>query len=198
MKHNTDKIEPFDFKKGQKQVFYSPRSLKITWSGCVGTYWKIRSVRIFEKVSNEYSHMTRIRLIYQLFHTNRSSLTFRDVASFSTSCRPGSLSFPHILKIARMTSTHWPHQHFELLCFFSSPQQRIIYYKRVEWSNQKFVGPDLHVYGLATPLTFTAEQEIESKKERKRKKGSRGKKKQWLNLFSGLDDWAARTRWILP
>ena len=28
------------------------------------------------------------------------------VASFSTSCRPGLLSFPHILKIARMTSTH--------------------------------------------------------------------------------------------
>ena len=84
----------------------------------------------FEKVSKEYSHMTGIRLIYQLFHLNRTSLTYRDIASFSTSCRPGWLSFPHILKIARMTRTHWPHQHFELLCFFSSPQQRIIYYKR--------------------------------------------------------------------
>ena len=44
---------------------------------------------IFEKVSNEYSHMTGIRLNYQLFHLNRTSLTYRDVASFSTSCRPG-------------------------------------------------------------------------------------------------------------
>ena len=35
----------------------------------------------------------------------------RGVASFSTSCRPGWLSFPQILKIVRMTSTHWPHQH---------------------------------------------------------------------------------------
>ena len=33
-------------------------------------------------------------------------------ASSSTSCRPGWLSFPRILKIARLTSTHWPHQHF--------------------------------------------------------------------------------------
>ena len=41
VKHNTYKIEPFDFKKGQKRVFlifYSPRSLKITWSCCEGTY----------------------------------------------------------------------------------------------------------------------------------------------------------------
>ena len=42
-----------------------------------------------EKVSNEYSHMTGIRLNYQLFHLNRTSLTYGDVASFSTSCRPG-------------------------------------------------------------------------------------------------------------
>ena len=41
----------------------------------------------------------------------------------------------------------------------------------VEWSNQQFEGPGLQDYGLATPLTFTAEQEIESKKERKRKEG---------------------------
>ena len=43
----------------------------------------------------------------------------RGIASFSTSCRPGWLSFPHILKIARMTSTHRPHQHFELLSFLA-------------------------------------------------------------------------------
>ena len=34
----------------------------------------------------------------------------RGVASFSTLCRPGWLSFSHILKIARRTITHWPHQ----------------------------------------------------------------------------------------
>ena len=44
--------------------------------------------------------------------------------------RPGWLSFPHILKTARMTSTHWPRQHFWALKLFSSPQQRIIYCKR--------------------------------------------------------------------
>ena len=64
----------------------------------------------------------------------------------------------------------------------------------VEWFNQQFEDPGLQDYGLATPLTFTAEQEIESKKRGKEKKGSREKKKQSLNLFSGLDDWAARTR----
>ena len=45
----------------------------------------------------------------------------RGVASFSTSSRPGWLSLPHILKIARMTSPHWPRQHFEL----KAPSTRI-------------------------------------------------------------------------
>ena len=36
-------------------------------------------------------------------------LTFRGIASFSTCCRPGGFSLTHILKNARMTSTHWPH-----------------------------------------------------------------------------------------
>ena len=36
-----------------------------------------------------------------------------------TSCRPGWLSFPHILKIAWMT--HWPQQHLELLSFLPHP-----------------------------------------------------------------------------
>ena len=35
--------------------------------------------RLFEKVCNEYSQMTGIRLNYQLFHLNRTSLTYRDV-----------------------------------------------------------------------------------------------------------------------
>ena len=43
------------------------------------------------------------------------------VASFSTSSRPSWLSLPHILKIARMTSPHWPRQHFEL----KAPSTRI-------------------------------------------------------------------------
>ena len=41
----------------------------------------------------------------------------------------------------------------------------------VKWFNQQFKGAGLQDYGLATPLTFTAEQEVESKKERKRKEG---------------------------
>ena len=48
----------------------------------------------------------------------------RGIASFFTSCRPGWLSFPHILKIARMTSLHWPHQHFELLSFLAHPNNQ--------------------------------------------------------------------------
>ena len=46
---------------------------------------------------------------------------FREVASFSTSCRPCWLVFWHILKIACMTSAQWPHQHFELLSFLAHP-----------------------------------------------------------------------------
>ena len=127
VKHSTHKIEPFDLKKVKNEFFYSLRSLKITWSRREGTYWKIRSVRIFEKVCNEYSHTTWIRLSYQLFNLNRTSLTFRNVASFLASCRPGWLSFPYILKIVA-----WPVR-TDLTdtlssCFFSWLQQRIIYY----------------------------------------------------------------------
>ena len=31
------------------------------------------------------------------------------------------LNLPHILRIVRMTSIHWPHQHFELLSFLVHP-----------------------------------------------------------------------------
>ena len=34
-------------------------------------------------------------------------------------------SFPHILKIAHMTSTDWPHQHFELLSFLAYPNNTL-------------------------------------------------------------------------
>ena len=56
-------------------------------------------------------------------------IPIRGVASFSTSSKPGWLSLPHILKIARrpvrtdLTNTL-------SLKLFSSPQQHIIYYKR--------------------------------------------------------------------
>ena len=49
----------------------------------------------------------------------------RGVATFSTIWRPGWLSFPHILKFARMTSTHWPHQHFELLSLLPHPSNAL-------------------------------------------------------------------------
>ena len=71
--------------------------------------------------------------------------------------------------------------------------------QEVEWSRQQFEGPGLQDYGLATPLTFTADQETESKKREKEEKGRREKKKQRLNLFSELEDWAARLdkSWLL-
>ena len=70
----------------------------------------------------------------KLIRTEISQMYCRGVASFSTSCEPGWLSFPHILKIASTTNaTH------SLL-------------QAVEWSNQKFVGPGLQVYRLAMPL----------------------------------------------
>ena len=71
---------------------------------------------------------------YSFILISVKSLAARGIASFLNSCKPGWLVFPHILKIARITITHWPHQQV------------------VEWSNQKFVGPGLLVYGLAMPL----------------------------------------------
>ena len=58
------------------------------------------------------------------------------------------LSFPYILKIACMTSTHWPDQHFHLLSFFAHPNN-----EQVQSDQTKtFVGPGLQVYGMVTPL----------------------------------------------
>ena len=48
-------------------------------------------------------------------------IEIRGVASLSNSRRPGGLSCTHIVKIARMTSTHGPHQHYELLSFLAHP-----------------------------------------------------------------------------
>ena len=72
------------------------------------------------------------------------------VASFSTSCRPGLLSFLRNLKIARMTSTHWSHQHFDLWSFLLNLTAHSLLLA-VEWSKQKLEGPGLQVYRLATP-----------------------------------------------
>ena len=80
------------------------------------------------------------------------SLEGRGLASFSSSCRPSWLSFPHILKIAHMTSTRWTHQHFKLLRAFQLTPTTYNLLKAVEWSNKTFVGQGLQVYGLAMPL----------------------------------------------
>ena len=66
----------------------------------------------------------------------------RGIASFSTRCRLGWQSFPNILKIAPMTSMHWPHQHFELL---AHPKMHNLL-QAVDWLKQKFVGPGLQDY----------------------------------------------------
>ena len=85
---------------------------------------------------------------------NKTKQTNRNnwgVASFSTSCRPGLLSFLRNLKIARMTSTHWSHQHFDLWSFLLNlTAHRLLL--AVEWSKQKLEGPGLQVYRLATPM----------------------------------------------
>ena len=73
------------------------------------------------------------------------------VASFSATCRPGLLSFLRNLKIARRTSTHWSHQHFDLWSFFLNLTAHSLLLA-VEWSKQKLEGPDLQVYRLATPM----------------------------------------------
>ena len=60
----------------------------------------------------------------QIFPFNQHPLRVHatlGVASFSTNCRPGWISFAHVLKIARMASTHWPHQHFVLFSFLPLP-----------------------------------------------------------------------------
>ena len=80
-------------------------------------------------------------------------MVVRGVARFSTSCRPGWLSFPHILKNAHVTSTHWPHQHFELLSFLAHPNNALFNTSgRVIESAQ---GISIQVFGLATPLVVS-------------------------------------------
>ena len=60
-----------------------------------------------------------VRVLFkcQGFLTSHKQTLPRGVASFLTSSRPGWISFSHTLKIAHMTSMHWPHQHFEILSF---------------------------------------------------------------------------------
>ena len=125
-----------------------------------GTIWRCSSVR---------SH-ARIMIIRQLsipklhpstylkqFTTEQKYVIFtmvfwctwvclRGIASFLTSCKPGWLSFSHILKIARMISTHWPHQHFQLKDF-SSPQKCIMFITHGRVMKPKICRP-----GLATLL----------------------------------------------
>ena len=64
-----------------------------------------------------------VRVLFkcQGFLTSRKQTLPRGVASFLTSSRPGWISFSHTLKIAHMTSMHWPHQHFEIWSFLVHP-----------------------------------------------------------------------------
>ena len=96
------------------------------------SHWKILDMESVELISEVWTLLffwleMLNRLKGERFYSRtarvnfRAWVAFRGVASFSTSCRPGRLSFPHILKIALMTSTHWPHQRFELLSFIVHP-----------------------------------------------------------------------------
>ena len=90
--------------------------------------------------------------IFSCISSSLKIIHTRGVASFSTSWRPGWLSFPIILEIAHMTSTQWPHQHFELLSFLAHPNNAY-YYKRLR--DKKNCGPaGLQVYALPTTLHF--------------------------------------------
>ena len=60
--------------------------------------------------------------------------------------------FLHILKIARMTSMQWLHQH--LFSKLTPSTHNLL--QAVEWSKRKCAGSDPQVYGLATPLAFTS------------------------------------------
>ena len=66
--------------------------------------------------------------------------------------RPAWLAFPHILKTARMTSTHaLTSPTLRALKLFSSPrwyEHNLL--QTVEWSTKKLVGQGLQVYVLAT------------------------------------------------
>ena len=66
--------------------------------------------------------------------------TFQGRANFSTSSRPGWLSFPIILKIARMTSKQRPHQHFELLNFLDHPNN-VLFITKGWMIKPKICGP---------------------------------------------------------
>ena len=83
----------------------------------------------------------------------------RGIASFSTSCRTGWLSFPLILEIVRMNHAHWPQQHFEPIIFLAHPNNAWFIIQAVEWSKLKFVGPGLLVYRLATHVDMTSYDE---------------------------------------
>ena len=54
--------------------------------------------------SSERANVVKVKIISHF--PNNLSLYFWYVAIFLTRCRPGWLSFPHLLKITRMTKTH--------------------------------------------------------------------------------------------
>ena len=84
---------------------------------------------------------------------------YRGVASFSTSCRPGWFSIPHILKIARMTNTHCFHQHFELISFLANPNNAQFITSSRSWPTalRASYTPDICTCQWSTTLTTLAE-----------------------------------------
>ena len=99
-----------------------PGSLFLGWGKVVKRLWHFRLLLI-----TMWAH-----LLHSACREGVVGCVARGIASFSTRGRLGWQSFPNILKIVRMTSMHWRHQHFELLA--------------VEWLNQKLVGPGLQDY----------------------------------------------------
>ena len=61
----------------------------------------------------------------------------------------------NLVLVERMTSKHWSHQSFDLLGFLAHRLTTHNLLEVVEWSNQKFVGPGLQAYGMATPLLLS-------------------------------------------
>ena len=117
-------------KADQATTFQYLVSLKDIFQTCMSKFKKNWPGRKFQsKKSSVFSLQTTFQTATSMDaqghfpHTNAelNQTSDRGVANFSTSCKTGWLSFPHIMKIARMTSTHWPHQHFELLSFLAPP-----------------------------------------------------------------------------
>ena len=97
--------------------------------------WYSASEHSLTRSNRQINHSSNGGFWLEIGKQGRSQL-FRLVVGLA------DFQFPHILKTARMTSTHWPHQHFELLikAFWLTPTMHNLL-QAVEWPNQKFVRP---------------------------------------------------------